>query len=102
MKKLIALMSLEGKTKEQLATEMYEAVQKYFRVEKEVLADMAKEPSPRKSAEEAIAEYRKSEPEQYNPPQGMEEATVSLTRKPTSQTSSDKNSKQSNKKDEQK
>jgi len=39
MKKLIALISPEGKTKEQLTDEMYEAVQKYFRVEKDVLAN---------------------------------------------------------------
>ncbi len=38
MKKLIALISPEGKSKEQLADEMHEAVQKYFRVEKEVLS----------------------------------------------------------------
>lgn len=78
MKKLIALISPVGKSKEQLAKEMYEAVQKYFRVEKEVLANMAKEPSPRKTVEEAMAEYRKSGEEQYNPPEGMEEAWVSF------------------------
>ena len=39
MKKLIALISPVGKTKEQLTDEMHEAVQKYFRVEKEVSAN---------------------------------------------------------------
>ena len=34
MRKLIALISPEGKTKEQLASEMHGAVQKYFKVEK--------------------------------------------------------------------
>ena len=38
MKKLIALISPEGKSKEQLADEAHEAVQKYFKVEKEVSA----------------------------------------------------------------
>lgn len=37
MKKLIALISPEGKVKEQLVNEAHEAVQKYFRVEKEIL-----------------------------------------------------------------
>ena len=40
MKKLIALISPEGKTKEQLANEANEAIQKYFRVEKKVLSKM--------------------------------------------------------------
>ncbi|OGN26822.1 MAG: hypothetical protein A3B17_00270 [Candidatus Yanofskybacteria bacterium RIFCSPLOWO2_01_FULL_45_72] len=43
MKKLIALISPEGKSKEQLTDEMYEAVQKYFKVEKEVLANQEHE-----------------------------------------------------------
>lgn len=43
MKKLVALISPEGKTKEQLADEMHEAMQKYFRVEKEVLANQKQE-----------------------------------------------------------
>lgn len=38
MKKLIALISPEGKTKEQLINETHQAMQKYFRVEKEVLS----------------------------------------------------------------
>jgi len=77
MRKLIALISPVGKTKEQLATEMHEAVQKYFRVEKEVLSDIDKRHTPKKSAEELIAEYR-AEPEQENLPQGQEEAFVSF------------------------
>jgi len=44
MKKLIALISPEGKSKEQLTDEMYEAVQKYFKVEKEVLASQKQRP----------------------------------------------------------
>jgi len=38
MKKLIALISPEGKSKEQLTDELHEAMQKYFRVEKEVVS----------------------------------------------------------------
>lgn len=78
MKKLIALISPVGKTKEQLAKEMFEAMQKYFRVEKEVLADMAKGQTNSKSLEELMEEYKKSGEEQYNPPQGQKKAFVSF------------------------
>ena len=77
MKKLIALISPVGKSKEQLVDEAYEAMQKYFKVEKEVLADVEKEQAPRKSAEELMVEYR-AKPERETLQQEQEEAFVSL------------------------
>lgn len=94
MKKLIALISPVGKSKEQLVEETYEAMQKYFRVEKEVLnpdnliEDLTDSEEGNafqvtgipnsKSLEELMAEYRKSGEEQETTPQGQKEAFVSL------------------------
>lgn len=77
MKKIITLISAKDKTKEQLVDEAHEAVQKYFRVEKEVLVNIDEEHTPRKSADELMAEY-KAEPERETLPPGQEEAFVSF------------------------